>query len=117
MDKVKKFNIILNIITICVYVIITIFTSWILIDYYFMEKTEGTGIMIALFYVINSFACIIQIILNIIGIGVIILNKDKVSYLGNNKLQYKKQLLMRVIMIIAPILTFIIQIIINNFIN
>lgn len=110
MEKVKKFNIILNIISICVYVIITLFTSWILIDLYFMEKTEGTGIVMVLVYIFNSFECFFIIILNFIGIVVTFLNEDKAS----SKLKYKKYLLWRVIMIIVPILTIIIQKIINN---
>ena len=117
MKKIKIFNIILNVITISIYLITTLLTSFLLIRFSIGEKTEGSGIDIALVYIFNSIECLIVILLNIIGIGVILLNKDKVKYNDNLKLQCKKQLVWRVIMIIVPILTFIIQIIINNIIN
>jgi hypothetical protein len=111
MKRVKVFNIIMNVITIGVYLITTILTSYLLIRYSNLEKTEGSGLAIAMVYFLDSFVCLIEILLNIIGIGVIIFNKDKVTYNDIRKLQYKKQLLLRVILIIVPILTFIIQII------
>jgi hypothetical protein len=89
MKRVKVFNIIMNVITIGVYLITTILTSYLLIRYSNLEKTEGSGLAIAMVYFLDSFVCLIEILLNIIGIGVIIFNKDKVTYNDIRKLQYK----------------------------
>jgi hypothetical protein len=112
---VKTFALILKIISISLYLITTIFTTYLLITFSNGEQTEGSGIYIAVVYIFNTIECLIVVLLNIIGIGVITFNKEKVTNDNNLKSQYKKHLIWMVIMIIVPILTFIIQtIIISN---
>jgi len=115
--KKAKFYKILNIISIFIYLLATIFTSFLLIRYSIGEKTEGSGIVIMVAIFVNAIECFIVILINGLGIAIMSFNKDKVSFDDNLKLKFKKQIVSMQIMIIVPISTFIIQMILFDLIN
>lgn len=105
----KKLLKILNIISVCIYILATIITTYLLIRYMTGDKTEGSGIDIFVLIVINTIECLIVILLNLVGI--ILLNKEKLLY-NDNKKSYNNQLLWLILMIVVPIVTFVIQMVI-----
>ncbi|HHU55641.1 MAG TPA: hypothetical protein GXZ48_02970 [Acholeplasmataceae bacterium] len=106
----KKLSTYLNIISICIYVIFTIITTYLLVDYITGDITEGSGIIVLVIIILNIINCILVFLLNLIGLLALI--KARANVDNNQKQKYKRLSLAMIIMIWIPILTFIIQLII-----
>lgn len=107
MKAVNIFNKILDIVSIFVFVTITIVTTYFLIVYFGVAGNKH-GMLIAIIYVFNTINCIILVLLNFVGVLVLIVYKG--FSLDNKEFKFFKKLILRLILIAIPIITYIIQV-------
>ncbi|MDD3999363.1 MAG: hypothetical protein PHX62_00515 [Bacilli bacterium] len=100
MNKIK-YSKVLNIFSICIYLLATVLTSYLLIKYLAGDKTEGSGIYIMVLIFVNTIECFIVFLLNVIGL--IILYHDK------QVLKPKKQIGWMIGIMLLSALTFVAQ--------
>lgn len=115
MKNFKKINIAINIFSLVFFLLMFFLTTFLMVSYLRVTPTEGSGILIAMFYVIGFTSINFLVLFNASGLIVNYLNKEKI--LNDEVDHYKQFLTWRILFMVIPVVVFLLQVIIFIILN